>query len=244
MNTAAYTAVDKAENEETLATTINGVSVGVLAEESRKLNALLVHYSTDYVFDGKKREPYTEADVPNPVNAYGRSKLAGEKAISQTGCNHLILRTSWVYAARGNNFFMTMLRLSQERDELRIVDDQHGAPTWARNIADVTAHVLAYAHRERMDSTFTSGIYHLCAGGKTTWYGFSCAIIEKARQLVRGDIRIQKVLPITTEEYRLPAPRPENSAMESTSLGIRFGLTMPEWRDAMDLCLAEARDAR
>ena len=183
VNAAAYTAVDKAEEEEGLATTINGTSVGVIAEESRKLKALLIHYSTDYVFDGTKVEPYTEEDIPNPINAYGRSKLVGEKAIVESGCDYLILRTTWVYAARGNNFLKTMLRLAQEREELRIVADQYGAPTWARNIADVSAHVLAAAQHERQDGGFVSGTHHLCATGKTTWHGFSSAIIEHARQL-------------------------------------------------------------
>jgi dTDP-4-dehydrorhamnose reductase len=244
VNAAAYTAVDKAEEEEELATIINGTSVGMLAEEAKKRNALFVHYSTDYVFDGTKAEPYTEDDAPNPINAYGRSKLAGEQAIQQMGCDHLILRTTWVYAARGKNFLKTMLRLAQEREELRIVADQYGAPTWARNIADVTAHVLATAQREQQAGVFASGTYHLCASGKITWHGFSNAIIERAKQLApAGSINTKRVLPITTEDYPLPAPRPKNSQMDSSSLTARFGVIMPEWHHAMKLCIDEVLEA-
>lgn len=245
VNAAAYTAVDKAEEEEELATTINGTSVGIIAEEARKLNALLIHYSTDYVFDGTKPEPYTEEDIPSPINAYGRSKLAGEKAIVESGCDYLILRSSWVYAARGKNFLKTMLRLAQEREELCIVADQHGAPTWARNIADVTAHVLAAAQHERQGGEFASGTYHLCASGKTTWHGFASAIIERARKLAPTDsIKTERVLPIATEDYPLPAPRPANSQMDSSSLSTRFKLTMPGWQQAMELCIDEVLEAQ
>ena len=242
VNAAAYTAVDKAEEEEELATTINGTSVGVIAEEASKLNALLIHYSTDYVFDGTKQEPYTEKDIPKPINAYGRSKLAGEKAITQSACDYLILRTTWVYAARGKNFLRTMLRLAQEREELCIVADQYGAPTWARNIADATTHVLVAAQQERQAGEFSSGTYHLCASGKTTWHGFSTAIIERAKQLsTAGSIKTERVLPIATEDYPLPASRPENSQMDSSSLTTRFGVIMPEWQEAMKLCIDELR---
>ena len=245
VNAAAYTAVDKAEEDEELATTINGTSVAVLADEARKLNALLIHYSTDYVFNGSKAEPYTEADDPDPINAYGRSKLSGERAMAGSGCDYLVLRTSWVYAARGNNFLRTMLRLAREREELRVVADQYGCPTWARNIADATAHVLLAAQRERRDHVFTSSIHHLCAGGKTTWHGFSAAIIEQARHI--GDVEniiTQRVSPIATEDYPLPAPRPRNSQMDSSSLTARFGLTMPQWHEAMKLCIDEALEVQ
>lgn len=240
VNAAAYTAVDKAEEEEELATIINGTSVGVLAEEARKHNALFVHYSTDYVFDGTKSESYTEEDTPNPINAYGRSKLVGEEAIQQVGCDHLILRTIWVYATRGKNFLKTMLRLAQEREELKIVADQYGAPTWARNIADVTAHVLTAAQRERHLGEFSSGIYHLCASGETTWHGFASAIIERASQLAPpGSIKTVRVLPIATKDYPVPAARPKNSKIDSSSLTARFGFTMPDWQNAMELCVIE-----
>jgi dTDP-4-dehydrorhamnose reductase len=245
VNAAAYTAVDKAEEEEELATIINGASVGVLAEEAKKRNTLLIHYSTDYVFDGTKPTPYTEDDVPNPINAYGRSKLIGEQAIQQVGCDYLILRTTWVYAARGKNFLKTMLRLAQEREELCIVADQYGAPTWARNIADVTTHVLAAAQRERQTAGFRSGTFHLCASGKTTWHGFSSAIIKQARQLApASSIKTERVLPIATQDYPLPAPRPQNSQMDSSSLTARFGLTMPEWSASMKLCIDEVLEAQ
>ena len=244
VNAAAYTAVDKAESEEELATLINAVAPGVLAVEAERSGALFIHYSTDYVFDGTKDGPYTEDDEPNPINAYGRTKLAGEKAVAQSGCDHLILRATWVYAARGKNFLKTMLRLAQEREELRIVADQYGTPTWARNIADVTAHVLAIAQRERQTGGFKSGTYHLCAGGKTSWHGFAKAIIERARQLAPAvNIKTERVLPIATEDYPLPAPRPGNSQMDSGSLTARFGLTMPEWHEAMKLCIDEVLEA-
>lgn len=244
INAAAYTAVDKAEEEEELATIINGTSVGVIAEEALKLNALLIHYSTDYVFDGTKTEPYTEDDIPNPINAYGRSKLVGEKAIIKSGCDYLILRTTWVYAARGNNFLKTILRLAKELDELSIVCDQYGAPTWARNIADITAHVIADVKKEHKEGTFASGVYHLSATGKTTWYGFASAIIDQAKQRTSAeDIKTQKVLPIATEDYPLPASRPKNSQMDSDSLTARFNLIMPAWNHAMKQSIDELLEA-
>jgi len=245
VNAAAYTAVDKAEEDEALANMINATSVGLLAEEAKKLNALFVHYSTDYVFDGTKKAPYTEDDAPNPINAYGRTKLSGEKAIIKSGCDYLVLRTTWVYAARGSNFLKTMLRLAQEREEMRVVADQYGAPTWARNIADVTAHTLIAAQKERQVSGFVSNIYHLSASGKTTWHGFAGAIIEHARQLALPEnIKTERVLPIATKEYPLPATRPENSQIDSSSLETHFGIVLPEWRDAMALCLNELLEAQ
>ncbi len=244
VNAAAYTAVDKAESEEELVTVINGVAVGVLADEAKKIGALLVHYSTDYVFDGTKKTPYVEDDMPNPVNAYGRSKLAGEQAITRVGGDYLILRTAWVYAGRGKNFLKTMLRLAQEREELRIVTDQYGAPTWARNIADVTAHVVAYAQRERQASGFASGTYHLCASGITTWNGFSSAIIERARILApEGSIKTERVVPIATQDYPLPAQRPQNSQLDSGALAARFSVILPEWQHAMALCIDEVLES-
>jgi len=245
VNAVAYTAVDKAEEEESLATMINGIAPGVLAEEAKKRNVLFIHYSTDYVFDGKKNSAYMESDEPNPINAYGRSKFVGEKNIIQSGCEHLILRTTWVYASRGKNFLKTMFRLAQERDELRIVADQYGAPTWVRNIADITSHVLATVQHERQVGRFSSNTYHLCASGKTTWQGFASAIIERARQLApAGDVKTKRVLSIATEDYPLPALRPKNSQMDSSSLTTRFGVKLPEWHDAMELCLDEVMEAR
>jgi len=244
VNAAAYTAVDKAEDEEELATVVNGTSVKVLAEEAQKMNALLVHYSTDYVFDGTKSGAYTESDTPNPVNAYGRSKLHGENAIIESGCEYLVFRTSWVYAARGNNFLKTMLRLARERNELRIVADQYGAPTWSRNIADVTSQVLHAVQQQRRTGGTRSSIYHLSAGGITTWHGFAAAVIEHARKHAASDsIITQRVLPIATEDYPLPARRPRNSQLDSGALARHYGLRMPEWHDAVEMCIDECLDA-
>lgn len=180
VNAAAYTAVDQAEEEEALATVVNGEAVGVLVTEARKRGALLIHYSTDYVFDGAKDSPYSEDDPPNPINAYGRSKLAGERAASQSAGDYLILRTSWVFSARGHNFLQTVLRLARERDELSIVCDQIGAPTWARNVADATGLIIQRACLERNEGQFTSGILNLTAGGATSWCGFAEAILGQA----------------------------------------------------------------
>ena len=240
VNAAAYTAVDKAETEEGVATIINSVAPGILAEEAREINALLIHYSTDYVFDGSKSGPYVETDTPNPVNAYGRSKLAGEKMISLNECDYLILRTSWVYAARGNNFLKTIMRLANEKKELRIVADQCGSPTSARSIADATAHVIIKAQHERQVGMFSSGIYHLCASGKTTWYEFSSSIIQRISQFAdERSIVTERVLPIATEDYPLPALRPANSQLDSSLFMAHFGLIMPNWQDAMMLCIEE-----
>src|SRR5665811_554588 len=182
VNAAAYTAVDKAEQEEKLATTVNGTAVGVLAEESRKTGILLVHYSTDYVFDGVKQTPYTEEDAPNPINVYGRSKLAGDTAVRQAGGSYVILSTSWIYARRRHNFLGTILRLASERRELRIVDDQIGAPTWARDIADATTLIVRAACQERAQGQFASGLFNLAAAGATSWHGFAKAILDEAQR--------------------------------------------------------------
>ncbi len=239
VNAAAYTAVDKAEEEEALAMTVNATAVGVLAEEARRVNALLIHYSTDYVFDGAKSGSYTENDTPNPINAYGRSKLAGELAIGQVGCDHLILRTSWVYAARGHNFLKTILRLAAEREELKIVADQSGAPTSARLIADATAAILARLSG-RQSWRVMGGTYHLSAGGETSWHGFATAIVAAARAAQPASaLKVQRVLPITTADYPLPARRPRNSRLDCTRLYSTFGLHLPDWRAPFTLTLAE-----
>jgi dTDP-4-dehydrorhamnose reductase len=240
VNAAAYTAVDKAEDEERLATTVNGTAVGVLAEEARAAGALLVHYSTDYVFDGTKETPYQEDDPPHPINAYGRSKLAGEIAIRQAGSAYVILRTSWVYASRGHNFLRTVLRLAQERDELRMVADQVGAPTWARNIADASAHVIRQAIVERAGSFFTPGFFHLTASGATSWHGFAAAILEaaKANALLRHQ-QLPQLRPIATADYPLPAARPKNSRLAGERLSQRFGIALPDWKEGLGLCLRE-----
>ncbi len=231
VNAAAYTAVDKAEEEEVLATIVNGTAVGVLAEGAKKQNALLIHYSTDYVFDGRKSIPYIEDDMPNPINAYGRSKLAGEEAVQQVGGNHLIFRTSWVYASRGVNFAKTMLRLVSERDEIRVVDDQIGAPTSAELIADVTALVLYRINTDPIQAKQTGGIFHLTASGKTSWHGYAQLVLETA--IKNGhNLRIlpDQVIPITTADYPLPARRPANSCMETSKLRSTFGLIQSPWQ--------------
>jgi|SRR6185369_1705762 len=238
VNAAAYTAVDKAEEEEALATTVNGTAAGVLADAARKSGALLIHYSTDYVFDGTKDTPYTEEDVPNPINAYGRSKLAGERAIAAAEADHLILRTSWVYAARGRNFVKTILRLAGERDELRIVDDQVGAPTWARDIADATASVVQQALRERREERFSPAIVNMTAAGETSWYGFAQGILDaaSARGLL---VKRPRFSPVSTSEYVTPARRPKNSLLAAARLRDRCGIALADWRQSLAACLQD-----
>jgi len=230
VNPAAYTAVDKAESEPALAHRINAEAPGLMAQEAARLGAAMVHYSTDYVFDGTVAAPRVETDATGPINVYGRSKLAGEEAIAAAGIPHLILRTSWVYGLRGKNFLLTMMRLAQERDELRIVSDQHGAPTWSRTIADSTALMLAQA-RAGGDGWWLrhGGTYHLSSQGQTTWFEFTQAIME----LAGIDCR---VLPITTADYPLPAPRPQYSALSSAKL-MAADCHLPHWKDALRLCL-------
>jgi dTDP-4-dehydrorhamnose reductase len=230
VNPAAYTAVDKAESEPELAHRINAEAPAVMAEEAKALGAALVHYSTDYVFDGTQASPRREDDPVGPRNVYGASKLAGEQAIAAAGIPHLIFRTSWVYGMRGKNFLLTMLRLAKERDELRVVADQHGAPTWSRTIADTTAQVLSQAHAGGREWWLqNSGIYHLSAQGQTTWHEFTEAIIAEAGLSC-------KVLPITTADYPTPAQRPQYSVMSSERLMTRF-CHLPHWKEALELCM-------
>ena len=242
VNAAAYTAVDNAERDETRATVVNGTAVGVMAEEARRTGALLVHYSTDYVFDGLKDGPYSEEDLPHPVNAYGRSKLKGEVAIRDAGGCYLILRTSWVYSARGRNFLRTILRLSREREELRIVDDQIGAPTSAAQIAQATAVAIGVAARERAEGRFASGLFHLTASGATSWHGFAAAILEGAtgHRLLAAS-HLPRLVPIASEEYPRPAARPKNSRLAGDRLKGRFGIALPCWKEGLSLCLDEIR---
>ena len=230
VNPAAYTAVDKAESEPELAMRINAEAPAVMAQEAARLGAAMVHYSTDYVFDGAKNGPYLEDDATGPLNVYGRSKLAGEQAIIAAGIPHLILRTSWVYGMRGKNFLLTMLRLARERDELRIVDDQFGAPTWSRTIADSTALILAQARAGQAGWWEQhSGVYHLSSQGRTTWFGFTQAILAAAQIECR-------LIPITSEQYPVPAARPNNSVLCSDRLQASF-CNLPDWKDALRLCL-------
>jgi dTDP-4-dehydrorhamnose reductase len=227
VNPAAYTAVDKAESEPELAQAVNGIAPGVMAEEAKRLGAALIHYSTDYVFDGAKDGAYVEEDRTNPLNVYGKTKLAGEEAVRASGAAHLILRTSWVYGARGKNFLLTMLRLAKEREELKIVDDQIGAPTWSRLIAETTAQILAQRIGQWPELT---GLYHFTAGGKTSWHGFASTIVEL------GGLSA-KLIPIPSTEYPLPAPRPKNSLLSNEKLAATFGLVMPEWEESLRLCM-------
>ena len=240
VNAAAYTAVDQAEEKSALAMTINADAPAELAWAARRRGALLVHYSTDYVFDGRKPEPYTEDDAPNPLNAYGRSKLAGERAVCDVGADHLVFRSSWVYAARGKNFLRTVLRLASERETLQVVADQVGAPTWARLIADTTLLALQQDSVRRLNGTFESGVFNLVAAGSTSWHGFATAIVAGAR--ARGaPLKCRDVLPIATSDYPLPAQRPANSRLSGVKLAQRYELTMPTWDSCMDLCLDELR---
>ena len=238
VNPAAYTAVDSAEAEPELAMRINGEAPGVIAEEAKRLGAAMIHYSTDYVFDGSKIGAYTEDDLPNPINVYGHTKLAGEQAVQAAGIPYLILRTSWVYGLRGKNFLLTVRRLMQERDELRIVADQHGAPTWCRTLADTTANIVAQlmtvGGRDRMAQEGwqeRSGIYHVTAQGQTTWHEFAQAILAR---LPTGKKPL--ITPIRTQDYPLPARRPVNSVMSCERLIGTF-CRLPDWEIALKLCL-------
>lgn len=237
VNAAAYTAVDKAEAEPAQADAVNAVAPGILAEEAQRLGALLIHYSSDYVFDGRKPQPYGEDDAAAPLSAYGRSKLAGERAIAAVGGRYLIFRTSWVYGLHGNNFMNTMLRLGRERAELRaplrVVGDQVGAPTWTRHLADVTALVLARRDRP-------TGLYHLAAAGATSWHGYAEAIFAEARSagLLQDAPLVHR---IDSADYPLPAARPANSRLDCTRFRRDFGLDLPDWRTGLADCLADAR---
>ena len=227
VNAAAYTAVDRAETEPEIATRINAVAPGMLAKEARRSGALLVHYSTDYVFDGEKSTPYREDDPPRPLNAYGRSKLEGEAAIQASGCRHLILRTSWLYSDRGHNFLRTMLRLARERSELRVVDDQIGAPTSAIALARATAEILREPRAE--------GVLHMSAAGRTSWHGFAEAIVESVGLPAR-------VVAIRSQDYPSAARRPRNSLLDNTRLEQAFGIALEDWRAQLREVMARVRE--
>jgi dTDP-4-dehydrorhamnose reductase len=250
LNAAAYTEVDKAESEPELARTINAVAPGRMAEELARDGGLMIQYSTDYVFDGAKPEPYLEDDNTGPLNVYGQTKLAGEQAIAASGCAFLILRSSWVYDSRGKNFLRTVLRLARDREELRMVDDQHGAPTWARAIAEATAAVVAECTRQRNehDSQLRS-IYHLTAAGSTTWAGFARSILEEYSELLEwpadfneftGPLRARRVVPIRSDTYKTAAHRPQNSRLSNAKLLRDFGLQLPDWRHLLRLAMLDA----
>jgi dTDP-4-dehydrorhamnose reductase len=229
VNAAAYTAVDKAETELDRCQQINGTAPGILAEEAKKLGALLVHYSTDYIFDGTKNSPYVETDAPNPLGGYGRSKLAGDLAVQQADGNHLIFRLCWVYGARGQNFMLTMMRLAREREKLRVVRDQFGCPTWSRMIAEATALSLMQVLSAPEPQAFR-GLYHLAASGHTNWHGFAEAIIGLMPQAGK---KCNSIEPIATSEYPLPAKRPAYSVLSCEKLKRTFGLQLPSWEDSL-----------
>lgn len=234
VNPAAHTAVDKAESEPDLAMAINGTAAGVLAEEAKKLDALLIHYSTDYVFNGSKTSPYVESDTPDPQSVYGKTKLAGEQAIQAVGGKYIVLRTSWVYGVHGGNFVKTILRLAKERSELRIVADQYGAPTWARLLAESTTQIIGKYSEDK------SGVYHLTAGGRTNWHQFAEEIVRLARQY--DDALKDKPLsihPIATHEYPVPAKRPANSSLSTEKVRKTFALALPNWENELAECVRQ-----
>ncbi len=238
LNAAAYTAVDRAESEPELAMRVNGEAPGVLAEEARKIDALLVHYSTDYVFDGSKRGPWVEDDPVNPLNEYGASKLAGERKIAEVGGRYLIFRTSWVYSPHGNNFLKTMLRLGRERDQLRVVNDQIGAPTTAAALARATRAVIDQI--DQSGSGFQhgdSGVYHMTCANETSWFGFAQEIFRMAR--TPEGRKWPQVAGIPDTEYPTPAKRPKNSVLSNAKLQDRFRVALPEWEDALSETLRE-----
>lgn len=236
VNAAAYTAVDRAESEPELARTVNALAPGVLAEEAYKLGALMVHYSTDYVFDGSGERPWRETDTPSPLNVYGRTKLEGEQRVRAATARHLVFRTSWVYAARGSNFARTMLRLARERERLTVIADQFGAPTGADLLADVTAHAI----RQVQVKPESAGLYHLAAVGETSWHGYAQWVVDCARRAPRAaEIRVKSIEPIPTQAYPLPATRPHNSRLDTSLLQATFGLMLPSWQSGVQRMLAE-----
>lgn len=236
VNAAAHTAVDKAENEPALAHAINALAPGVLAQEAKRSDAWLIHYSTDYVFDGNGDTPWLETDVTGPLSVYGKTKLEGEKAIIASACKYLIFRTSWVYASRGANFAKTMLKLAQERDALKVINDQIGAPTGADLLADVTAHAI----RTAMQRSEVSGLYHLVADGQTSWYGYANFVIDFARRaglIIKVDP--EAIVPVATTAFPTPAKRPLNSRLNTSKLQQVFNLSLPHWQTGVTRMLTE-----
>lgn len=241
VNAAAHTAVDKAESEPDLARLLNATAPGALAQAAQAVGAWLVHYSTDYVFNGQGQTPWQEDDATDPLSVYGQSKREGEALIAASGCKHLIFRTSWVYASRGGNFAKTMLRLAQERERLTVIDDQFGAPTGADLIADVTAHTLRQVMgAQPHDPAAMSGIYHLVAAGQTSWHGYAQHVIERARQSVpERTWAVKEIAPVPSSAFVTPARRPHNSRLETRKLQSTFGLHLPAWQLGVDRMLAE-----
>ena len=233
----AYTAVDKAESEPDLARAVNATAPGILGEEAAKLGALVIHYSTDYVFDGAKPSAYREEDATNPLGIYGKTKLEGENALAASGADHLIFRTSWVFGAHGKNFIKTILRLASSRDELRIVADQFGAPTGAALLADASTHIATRYLRDGREN-FPFGLYHLAASGETSWHGFAQHIVAKATAANSPlQATIDRILPIPAAEYPTPAARPANSRLDTSKFRTAFGLHLPDWTDGVDQVL-------
>ena len=231
VNAAAYTAVDKAESDRDAALAINGTALGILGEEARKVNAAVIHYSTDFVFGGRKSAPYVENDPAGPINFYGETKLAGEQALQSSGAAHVILRTSWVYGLRGKNFLRTVLRLAKEQPRLTIVNDQIGAPTWSRLIAEATALIIAKKGQALVD---VQGLYHLTCQGQTTWYEFAQQILTFSPAVQADEIEIQ---PITSDQYLAPAKRPHYSVLDNGKLLHAFGILLPSWQDTLRMAL-------
>ena len=249
-NAAAYTAVDKAESEPDLARSINVAAPARMAEECARSGALLIHYSTDYVYDGSKSSPYEERDATGPLSVYGETKLEGDQAIMASGCAHIILRTTWVYDVRGKNFLRTVLRLAREKEELRMVGDQFGAPTWARGLAESTAIILArLLERNSVTGSWQSGLFHLTAAGRTSWAGFAQAILEDYDALLDwpaetgefgGELKAKRVIEITSDQYQTPARRPRNSVLSNAQIQAAFGIFLPDWRAQLQLALQDA----
>lgn len=238
VNAAAHTAVDKAESEPELARCLNATAPAALARAAAEVGAWLVHYSTDYVFNGQGDKPWQEGDATGPLSVYGQTKLEGEQHIAASGCKHLIFRTSWVYAARGGNFAKTMLRLAGERERLTVISDQHGAPTGADLIADVTAHAVRQVLAEPLADL--AGIYHLVAAGQTSWHGYASHVIAKARQIKPAlDLKVTDIAPVPTSSFPTPAQRPFNSRLGTHKLQQAFGLVMPPWQQGVDRLLTE-----
>jgi len=241
VNAAAHTAVDKAESEHELARTINALAPAVLAREAKRLNAWLIHYSTDYVFDGSGDKPWVETDPTGPLSVYGATKLEGEQLIRQSGCKHLIFRTSWVYGARGGNFAKTMLRLGRERDSLKVIDDQTGAPTGADLLADVTAHAI----RTVRQHPEISGLYHLVASGETSWHGYASFVLDFARRAgVPLKAAHDAIQPVPTSAFPTPAKRPHNSRLNTEKLQNTFDLHLPHWQAGVERMLTEILDKK
>lgn len=244
VNAGAYTAVDKAESEPELAYAINAEAVRAIGEEAQPIGAGVIHFSTDYVFDGTGSAPYLETDTTSPVSVYGASKLAGERALAGSGVPHMIFRTSWVYGAQGKNFLRTILKLAREREVLRVVGDQHGAPTWSRDLAKMAAHVIVQCEaaaegRPLADALAeTSGVYHAGGGGETTWHGFAAEAVRLVRER-DPEVQLATIEAITTSEYPTPAKRPANSRLNCDKLARRFGWSMMDWHESLRQVLAE-----